>query len=69
MFVRIHFDAASLFSAMVIMTSTALRLNVYVALEDNIASCLNGLCIKMIKFSFEKNGKCTKLDKKEQKGS
>ena len=67
MFVRIHFDAASLFSAMVIMTSIALRLNVYVALEDNIASCLNGLCIKMIKFSFEKNGICTKLDKKRIK--
>ena len=65
MFVRIHFDAASLFPAMVIMTSVALRINVYVALEDTIASCLNGLYIKMFKFSLEKNGKCTKLDKKE----
>ena len=54
MFVRIHFDAASLFSAMVIVTPIALRLNVYVALEDNIASCLIGLCIKMFKFSLRK---------------
>ena len=36
MFMRIHFDAASLFPAMVIMTPIALCKNVYVAFEDNI---------------------------------
>ena len=30
-------------------------------------SCLNGLCIKMFKFLFEKNGECTTLDKKRIK--
>ena len=36
----------------------------YVALEDNLASRLNGRYMKM--FKFEINGKCTKLDKKEK---
>ena len=69
MFVRKHFDAASLFPAMVIMTSIAVTLNVYVALEDNMASRLNGRSIPMLECSFEENGKCVKLDKNEQKRS
>ena len=40
MFVRIHFDAASLFPAMV-MTSIAVMLNVYVPLEDNLSAALD----------------------------
>ena len=44
MFVRIHFYAASLFPAMVIMTSIGvmqIRLPVYVALDDNMPLRLN----------------------------
>ena len=65
MFGRIHFDAASLFPAMAIMTSKG----VYVSLEDNMPSRLNRCYIKMFEFSFKKDEKCTKLDKNEQKRS
>ena len=52
---------------MVTRTSIAVTQNVFVALEDNIPSRLNGCYIKMIEFSFETNGKCTKLYKNEKK--
>ena len=64
MFVRIHFDAASLFPAMVIMTSImTLRWNICVALEYNVASRLNGRYIKTFELLFEKNYKCIKMEK------
>ena len=65
MFVRIHFDAASLFPAILIMASTAVTLkNVYVVLEDNMASRLNGRYNETYEVFFGKNGNCIKLDKK-----
>ena len=65
---RIHFDAASLFPVMVILTSIAVTQKVY-ALDDNMESRLNGCYVEMVKFSFEKNGKCTTLDKTRTKKS
>ena len=62
----IHFDAATLFPAMVMMVSMVVTLNVYVALEYNMASHMNGRYNKTFGFSFEKNGKCIKLEKLEQ---
>ena len=34
-----------------------------------MASRLNGRCFSMLDFSFEKNGKCIKLDKTNKKGA
>ena len=62
MFVRIHFDASSLFPAMVIMTSIAVTLKRLRRFRRQY-----GRSITMLECSFEKNGKCVKLEKNEQK--
>ena len=68
MFMRIHFDAASFFLAMVIKTSITVTLKHLRRFRRQCGVALEwALFIKMFKFSFEKNDKCTKLDKNEQK--